>query len=372
MATSKLISRGGDIAALVEHLRGFAEIAVDAEMDSYFSYRTKLCLIQISSPERDFLVDPLADVDLTPLQEVFASPHITKILHAGDNDVPYLIQRVGGRVWPIFDTHYAAKVLALPKASLGGLLQEFLGLEVDKAYQRADWRQRPLPEDMIEYAYGDTRHLLQLAAILRQQLSEGGMIGEAEAACLRIPQSQPQDRQFNPHAYLQNPQARSLSKVAQARLRDLYRWRDDLARRRDSAVFRVLPDGLMVPLALFEGDESKFLSQFRHPTLRSSSTELLQLLREAPHRPQESIPEPAPVARLRGADLRRFEKLRQWRNDYAQSLGIEPERVFTNRILKLLVEHRPHQLEHLAQLEGLEAWRLEKFGAALWEVLKSL
>lgn len=364
---SGLLTRGDEIQALVERLMQCEFIAVDAEMDSYFSYQTKLCLIQISTEHEDALIDPLAPVDLSALRRPFESPGITKILHAADNDVPYLVERIGGSVGPIFDTHAAAKVLGLPRAGLGGLLQDFLNIEVDKTFQRADWRLRPLPQAQLEYAEGDTRYLIQLYKILEEMLNESDLHEEAAAAFQRINQSPPQPRKFNPHAYLQLTDARKLSPFHKARLRDLYAWRDDLARQQDEAVFRILPDGLLIPLALFSEGPEAMRSHFRHLTIQRQAGEICRVLEEAAQNPFQASAVPTPEPYLRGRQLERFEKLRQWRNRTAQELGIEPDRVFTNRSLKALVLAQPESTEALAKVEGMEEWRLTKFGAGLWE-----
>lgn len=367
-----LLTRGEEIEALARRLLQCEVIAVDAEMDSFYSYQTKLCLIQISTPHEDVLIDPLAEVDLSPLRAPLEDRRITKILHAADNDVPYLVERIGGQVAPIFDTHVAARLLGLPRAGLGGLLTDFLGLEVDKTFQRADWRLRPLPAAQLEYARGDTRYLIQIWRILDGLLKEQALLEEALSAFERTNQNPPQARKFNPHAFLQLPDTRKLSAFHKARLRDLFRWRDDLARQLDEAVFRVLPDGLMIPLCLFEGSLEELRAQFRHQTIQRRAAEICRVLSEAqsqPFSPNSSRPaEPF----LRGRQLERFEKLRQWRNRTANTLGLESERVFTNRSLKALVLAQPKTWDELAALDGMEEWRLAKFGQALWAELQSL
>lgn len=364
-----LLSRGDEIQELVDRLLRSEVVAVDAEMDSFYSYQTKLCLIQISTNDEDFLVDPLHAEDLSPLREVFESPRILKVLHAADNDVPYLVQRVGGRVGPLFDTHVAARLLGMPRNGLGGLVADMLGKEVDKSHQRADWRRRPLPPDMLQYARDDTHFLIRLWKQLFDQLEERELREEAESAFQRVSQLPPSPRKFNEHGYLSIREARKLSRFHKARLRDLYRWREELSRRLDEAVFRVMPEGLLVPLAQFEGGADELRKQFRHPTVQRHAEAICQVLHRA-----EATPFVAPVVEptlppLRGADFECYERLRKWRNQLAQELGFDTERVLSNRQLKAVVLARPGNPEALAQVPGLEAWRLEKFGALLWAQL---
>lgn len=367
-----LLTGGDEVVALANRLQEYDVISVDAEMDSFYSYQTKLCLIQISTPDEDFLVDPLTPVDLSPLRAPFENPHVLKLIHAADNDVPYLVERIGGTVGPIFDTHIAARVLGLPRAGLGGLLQEFLGIEVDKTFQRADWRLRPLPPKQVEYAVGDTRYLFEIYRRLLSMLQESSLLAEADSAFLRINQNPPLGRKFNPHAYLNLPEARKLSHFHKARLRDLFQWRDDLARAQDEAVFRVLPDGLLIPLSMFEGNAADLRGHFRHTTIQRHADRLSQVLERAAQQPFTSaeIPRAEPV--LKGRQLRQFDQLRRWRNELAGALGVEPDRVITNRGLRSIVLCAPRNREELARVEGLEAWRVDKFGESLWAVAAPL
>ena len=365
-----LLSRGDEIRELVGQLLRSDVVAVDGEMDSYFSYQTKLCLIQISTPEADYLIDPLHSDDLSPLREVFENPKILKVLHAADNDVPYLVQRVGGRVGPIFDTHVAARLLGMPRSGLGGLISDMLGKEVDKSHQRADWRKRPLPPDMLQYARDDTHFLIRLWKQLFDQLEEQELREEAESAFQRVSQQPPNPRKFNEHGYLGIPEARKMSRAHKARLRDLYSWREELARHLDEAVFRVLPDGLLVPLVHHSGDPAELRKQFRHGTIQRHAEAISKVLEQAAARPfTPPVVEPT-LPPLRGQDFELYERLRKWRNELAQELGLETERVLSNRQLKALVLAHPKKLEDLASVSGLEGWRIEKFGTQIWEQIK--
>lgn len=366
MSFPSLISSARDVEDLADLLLDQDVIALDAEMDSFFSYQTKLCLIQISTLDEDFLVDPLADVDLSPLQEPFGHREILKLLHAADNDVPYLNERVGGKVGPIFDTQIAAKVLGLPRTGLGGLLQDMFSIAVDKRFQRADWRLRPLPPEQDAYARNDTRHLFALQERLEDMLHEAGAEEEAWSSFRRVNQNPPQRKAPNLDAYLRWPETRKMSKEFKARLRDLFRWRDDLACQRDSAVFRVLPDNLLLALVGFNGNADDLRREFRHPTIQRQADVIVRLLQEAGARPFV-----APVVErgdnfLKGPQARTYERLRKWRNGVAAELGLDPDRVFGNRLLRDVVEADPRSLADVADMDGMESWRMEKYGRELW------
>ena len=113
-------------------------------------------------------------------------------------------------------------------------------------------------------------------------------------------------------------------------------------------------------------------AHFRHLTMQRHAAAICRVTEEAAQNPFQASAVPAPEPYLRGRQLERFEKLRQWRNQKAQELSIEPDRVFTNRSLKALVLAQPDSLEALGRIDGMEEWRLSKFGQALWESYSAL
>ncbi|MGZ4810580.1 MAG: ribonuclease D, partial [Thermoanaerobaculia bacterium] len=149
-------------------------IAVDTEADSLHSYFDKVCLIQISIPGDDFVIDPLSGINLAAFGRVLADPNITKILHGGDYDLRILHRDFGYTVSNLIDTMISAQLLGYEAFGLAALLDRHFSVKSDKAHQRADWAMRPLPRDMLDYAALDTRHLIALAATLREELTALG------------------------------------------------------------------------------------------------------------------------------------------------------------------------------------------------------
>ena len=125
-------------------------------------------------------------------------------------------------------------------------------------------------------------------------------------------------------------------------------------------------------MALFDDGPEAMKGHFRHPTIQRHAAAICRVTAEAAANPFQASAIPVPEPLLRGRQMERFEKLRQWRNRLAQELGIEPDRVFTNRSLKALVLAQPDTHEALTKVEGMEEWRLTKFGQALWESYSSI
>ena len=99
-------------------------IALDTETDAFFAYRPKICLIQISTPDRDWLIDPLADLDLGSLGDLLADPDREVLLHAGENDVIHLKHQFGWTIAHLFDTQVACFVLDPDAVLTGGVVTD--------------------------------------------------------------------------------------------------------------------------------------------------------------------------------------------------------------------------------------------------------
>src|SRR3954471_1943978 len=126
-------------------------VALDTEADSLHSYFDKVCLIQMSIPGEDLIIDPLCKIDIGRLGEILADRSITKILHGADYDLRILNRDFGFTIANLIDTMVCSQLLGYEAFGLGALLERYFALKVDKSHQRADWAIRPLPRVMLEY-----------------------------------------------------------------------------------------------------------------------------------------------------------------------------------------------------------------------------
>ncbi|KAF8496091.1 hypothetical protein JB92DRAFT_2991336 [Gautieria morchelliformis] len=140
-------------------------IAVDLEHHSYRFFSGFVCLMHISTRTQDWIVDCLDEI-----REKLEYPAIVKVFHVAERDIVWLQQDFNLYVVNLFDTYHATKVLDSPKHSLAALLEMFCDFKPDKRYQLADWRIRPLPDEMFVYARSDTHFLLYIYDRLRNAL----------------------------------------------------------------------------------------------------------------------------------------------------------------------------------------------------------
>src|SRR5439155_4975904 len=166
---------------LLPQIEPHDRIGLDTEADSLHCYREKLCLLQISLPAGDYLVDPLANVDLAPLSAVLEAKEI--VLQGADFDLRLLRRSLNFRAGQVFDTVIAARLLGIREFSLAALVKRYFDVELGKGSQKANWARRPLSARMLEYAMNDTHYLLPLAERFEAQLKQFDRIDWLRQSC---------------------------------------------------------------------------------------------------------------------------------------------------------------------------------------------
>ena len=175
MAYFTYVDQEARLRGLVPQWSSCKELAIDLEMEANLHhYGLHLAMIQLSDGKDTWLIDPLAIDDLGPIVELFENPAVQKVFHDVSFDFRILEELLACRPKNIFDTKIAALLLGKPSISLGGLLQEYFQVEKQEKFQRIDWLQRPLDQDMLAYAAGDVKYLLQLKHKLEDELKAGG------------------------------------------------------------------------------------------------------------------------------------------------------------------------------------------------------
>ncbi|CAI5491619.1 unnamed protein product [Closterium sp. Naga37s-1] len=171
------------LAAMAEEIKAEREVAVDLENHNYRSFQGFLCVLQLSTRRKDYVVDAIAlRGEIGPLLgPIFADTRVVKVMHGADSDVVWLQRDFGIFIANMFDTGQASRVLGLERFSLAHLLQRYCRVTANKSLQMADWRVRPLPSDMLKYAREDTHYLLFLHDCLRLQLAASAAAGAAAA-----------------------------------------------------------------------------------------------------------------------------------------------------------------------------------------------
>ncbi len=347
-------------------------VGVDTESNSLYAYYHQVCLIQISLPDADYVVDPLA-VDVKPQGTVFGDPACQKIFHAAENDILGLKRDYQFTFANLFDTMLAARIMGWPQAGLAGILAEKFGVNLDKSLQRANWGHRPLEQDLLAYAQLDTHYLLPLRAVQEQALRECGRWEEALEAFGRISAVEWMDKPFDPNGFWSIAGARDLPAQQLAVLQALYLYREDQARREDRPPFKVLDQHCLIALSRAMPANAADLGRVRGMTahqVRRYGSGLLDAIRRG-----RSAPPPTPPKRPDGngrpdsRTLERYDTLRGWRSDRARQRGVDSDVVLTNDQLMAIARQAPTTVDALQALGVMGPWKLAEYGAAIVHAL---
>jgi ribonuclease D len=375
---SFLIDTQAALDDLVARLASEPILAVDCEMDAMYAYRTKICLLQLGWDGGDVLIDVMVDLDRSGLGAIFADPAVVKVFHGGENDIGLMAAHWGFGFAGIFDTMAAAQVLGREKVGLAALLEQHFDVTLSKKFQKADWRVRPLPADQAEYARLDVRHLLSLRALLLAELEELQRVEEAESEFGRIASAKLEDRPFDPDSWARIKGVKELPANRRAIMRELCIVRDAIAMRLNRAPYRVVREMALLDIARRRPKDLGQLRRIRGVNRSLPEDDLVALLEavdrgrdaEVPDFPRAKRPWNANSSGLSPEQQGLFDALRAWRAQRADKRGVQVARVATNVLLSAIARARPQSRDALAQVDGMESWRLREYGDAMLEVIE--
>jgi ribonuclease D len=364
------IHQPAGLDALAKTLLAESCIAVDTESNSLYAYREQVCLIQFSTRERDYLVDPLALDDLSPLRDVFCNPGIEKVFHAAEYDLICLRRDFGFEFAHIFDTMVAGRILGRDEVGLGAMLLKEFDVQVDKRHQRANWGQRPLPDYLLNYAQYDTHFLIRLRERLSRELEEMGRLALALEDFERLCHADSPNHENRSNECWRISGALDLPPRNLAVLGELCRYRDQMAKAMNRPLFKVIEDRTLLAIAAWSPTSLEQLE--RIPGMSRSQIErhgralLTAVQRGMKAEPVYPPRHPRPDERL----LVRLEALRLWRKNKAGEMGVGSDVVMPRDLMFSLAEKNPRSREEVAAALRETPWRDERFGREIMAVLK--
>lgn len=333
-------------------------VAVDTEADSLHAYPEKLCLIQISIPSKDFLVDPLAGLDLTPILDQFQKHRL--ILHGADYDLRMFRRTYGFVPTTIFDTMWAARLLGYPEFSLTHLVSNCLGIQLEKGPQKMDWARRPLSERMEKYARNDTHFLFPLSEMLKAELKEKGRLTWLEEVCARVIQEASEMRPPDPDAVWRIKGSDRLPPAALAILRELWAWREEEAIRRNKPPYFILSHERLIAICEMAIAGHSTDSLIPHHFSSERQTRFEDALKRGIRLPQESHPPLRKTTgiRLSKTEQNRFNQLRILRDHLGEDLKIDPTLIASRSMMVGLAQDWPRNQKYLMNWQRtlLAAW----------------
>lgn len=325
--TATLVTAREHLEEVCAELAKCPRLAFDTESNGFYAYKERVCLVQISSPTEDFIVDPIAVTDIAALGPLFADPKIEKLFHAGEYDVLCLKRDYGFAFANLYDTMIAARVLGIKELGLAAAIERHFGIVISKKLQRADWGKRPLTTEMLRYAQGDTHYLMRLADEQKKSLVEKNRWDDAVEAFRDLEKLEPTFKTFDTEGFWKLVGRQEVGGGAMAALKEIWLYREQQAQSRDRAPFRVMPEDLMVRIAQALPETKEALAAVKGMTpyiLERFGGGLLACVERG--RAAAPLTRPPQVARQRMPDeeWRIFEALRAWRKERAEKDAIEP------------------------------------------------
>ena len=367
-----IVNTQSSFKTAVNRLSRSTLVSVDTEANSLYAYREQVCLIQFSIPGTDYLVDPLALRDLSPLAGVFDNPKIEKIFHAAEYDLILLQRDFGFKFQKLFDTMIAARTLGLKSVGLRALLKSHFNVVVNKKYQRANWGRRPLPDEMLAYAQLDTHYLIPLRKELKSWLEAAGRWTLAEEdfqrACF-VNANHHEPKGIDPWR-INGVQDLTPNQVAV--LYELCVFRDQKAQALDRPLFKVISDKALLNLAADRPDSYRKLERvpgITHKQIRWIGNELITAVQRGRNRKPPRQPR---RERLDDGTLERVETLRNWRKITARKLGVESDIILPKDLLYALAEADPRTLDEIGVILQTVPYRLSKYGVEILDQLINL
>ncbi|NOZ87172.1 MAG: hypothetical protein GXP49_13060 [Deltaproteobacteria bacterium] len=353
-------------------------LAVDTEANSFFAYMEKICVVQVSTPAKDWIFDMIALDTLEPIDELLTSKKILKILHGADYDIVSLKRDFDIGISPVFDTVIACRLLGIENFGLSDLAMKFAGVELSKEMQRIDWSKRPFTTGQVEYLRNDSRLLFKISEELETMLGNAGLLEEADIEFRRLEAREWSKKEFDPDGWACIRGAIELAHDKKSILRELHILRNDLARQFDFPPRKLLPDRLLLKLAEKKPTSGRALAAVKGiPGFlrKKSSKEFIGAIRRGLLNDDlEKVRHVKQRAswgnvRLENDARARASRLKDWRKQACSKTGRTTIAILPNPVLVELAKNPPSTMNELSGFPGLGKSRFKTFGKEILEVL---
>jgi ribonuclease D len=352
----------------LKRIKDETELGLDLEADSLYHYFEKVCLIQISTLTQVYIIDPLANIDLSELLKLLATKLL--IIHGANYDLRQLKRNYGFIPAKIFDTMAAAQLAGHINFSLKALVKNFFALELSKSAQKLNWSERPLKENMLCYAGNDAAYLPALKQILSKQLQALGRLSWLEESCTQIIEAALSEKPpLPPDKEWRIKGTSTLTGQALAFAKALWYWREAEAKKYNRPSFKILSNQTLLELALwaslypleealakvslprdFTGKRLSNLKKVLAETYQLSPLQWPRLRCNSPPKPNRYI----------NAEI--VKRLTELRDQKAGKLGLDPALLATRATLDEIAFKQPSSIEELKKVGKLMNWQVELLG----------
>lgn len=356
-------------------------VALDLEEDRMLRYAPQIALIQITLPDddtTDVIVDPvrLGLEALKPVIETLSTSGEV-IMHGSRNDIVGLKRDFNIAPAELRDTQIAARFLGSKRFGLAPMLEDRFDVTLSKSARRSNWLGRPLTESQIRYARLDTHYLCRLFGELEEQLHESGWYDAFEEECRVLTDLPADTTEFDPFGWQRIKSTRKLPEQSQQYAAAIWHWRDEYSYQHNLHPNLTLPSWAVEeiakrgPDAIEHGKISRIFANLDSEAIHDAR----EALAEAGNLPTRRPRNPNDRASGRSVDPetsnRRFQALRTWREQTAESLGFDRGWLTPNDQLEAMSKLTDPSVEALRELESVREWQISRFTDDWLKILRS-
>ncbi len=366
---TEIVAEPAQLVSAVRAIGGFHAISLDTESNSFHHYPEQLCLIQIATRERAYVVDTIAIDALWPLREILGNTAVMKVVHGADYDVRSLDRRYGFRIVNLYDTSIAARFAGIARFGLADLIKELLGMTIAKSkrLQLTDWGHRPLSAEALDYAITDVTYLLDLQEILSKRLQRLGRTAWVAEECARVEAVRYAEPDAE-RAALSMRGAKDLDGRGLAILRSLVMFREKEARREQRPPFHIVPDFALVSLAGNPTARPQDIPGLGEQAQHKYGRGIIEAIREG----LTARPLTRPASNFERPDreqIQRLKQLKAWRTSLGADLSLDASLIWPALSLERLARD-PSAFDQEISSPDVRRWQREQFGASLKSYLE--
>jgi ribonuclease D len=305
---------------------------------------------------------------------LFEHSKIQKVFHGADYDIRSLYRDFHIRIRNLFDTELASRFLGVTETGLDAVLTSRFNVRLDKRFQKKDWSKRPLPKEMVDYAAGDVIYLISLATSLKKELKAKGRLSWAQEEFDALSRVRPAANNTEP-LFLRFKGAGKLHPRSLTILESLLQMRDGFAKEKDKPLFKILRNQTLLNIARSQSPNVAFLLKNRLLSEKESKrygSAITHAVNDAlAISEKDLLTYPfRPTPRVKPSARKRIKKLRQWRDDKARMLQLNPALICSKTLLSTIAHANPKNGTELRKIKEIKNWQIQTFGSELLDTLK--
>ncbi len=376
-----LIESSSDMDALLDHISEQSIIAVDTEFQRETTYYPKLALVQIATHSNVICIDPVAFDAKPALKKILLNKNITKIFHACSQDMEVLYYYLSKVPDNIYDTQIANALLTdYHQIGYASLVENELGILLDKSQTRTNWLQRPLTKKQIQYAGDDVLYLYQLHRILDDKLQQDGRKSWFNEECANLSNNQNNFQIDIKKLWRRVKGATKLNRNTLIIVQLIAEWREKLAQQKDKTRRKILADTVLIQLAFDKPETINHLDPIitsrdksQYQLNENEKHQLIETIQFAQQTPESEWPDNR-FSVLDNQQKAKLKNLQQLVNDKAEELAISSAILSSRKDLENLILNNTTESETEKNVNDtksniVQGWRLRCIGQQLLDIL---